>query len=226
MVLLAAGGVIQGCAGKVSGNDPGDGDAPGSGIPAGCEAALQKRPTGEATCNSNPQQCAQVRQDQATEYQFTFFFMDVQDAENLDCLARFLRGRGGQAEVSQWNSVIATGTFETISPAFGLSMGEFYSVTCAGSCQHCSTLPPDQCDQDAFCAVIAGQRFDPAGCLEPARPVGCYAVSSGCGAAVTAGSGPDGDCWVFPSTCQPSGWARAGDLSYCPGSDYDTPACR
>ena len=82
----------------------------------------------------------------------------------------------------------------------------------------CAQRSPEACDADGRCSTLWARELsedDQGGlCVDYALDthlVGCLGGDLGCGAALTYGRLPGGDCMEFPSTCQPDGWEA------CPG---------
>lgn len=92
----------------------------------------------------------------------------------------------------------------------------------------CELLAPADCELDSRCFVLDGWRLDPdRGCYE-SLPAGCHPNAVPCGGAITNATDATGDCWQFPSTCQPPnltptdsqdpacGYAHFEDVERCP----------
>jgi hypothetical protein len=76
--------------------------------------------------------------------------------------------------------------------------------------QICSEMPLESCNELPYCDVLRAWPIDGSrDCtLDQFDVVGCGLL--GCGDSITRSLDPDGNAWLFPSTCQPYGWTDLG----------------
>ena len=93
-------------------------------------------------------------------------------------------------------------------------MDAFQLADCPSAPTDCAEVDPEVCSGREDCVVITGNAIDrDNGCIGASSDLGCMQRDWGCGDAETYARDPEGVCWWFSSTCQPSypGWESAED---------------
>jgi hypothetical protein len=214
-----------GCSSDDDSGDAGD----DSTIEASCAAALKKRPSGIASCSKGTERKhLWIQQEPDREVGWSFdlddSYVDDHLPEYWDCLAEYLRTRGAQVREHgetylAWMGV--TGSYAKVSPALEFRIVQEFELNCKDdACEYCNDLSLADCEQDAFCWVITGDRLDATlDCVELQQPAGCTDAGM-CGEAMTWALDPSGNCWEFRDTCQPKGftdhtWERPAQGTDC-----------
>ena len=97
--------------------------------------------------------------------------------------------------------------------AAGNASGGSAGTTPGQDAGQCASVAMADCAATAGCQVLSAQRIYN-DCVGPRTDVGCGAL--GCGALMTRATDPNGNDWLFPSTCIPAGWKNATGASSLP----------
>ena len=104
-------------------------------------------------------------------------YAETQLGEYCVCLIGYLETRGVESIGCEpsWAGMHVVGTYSEIAPVLDLAIIEHIELYCWDDvCGGCSDLSVDQCEQDAFCSILTGDRFDATlGCVWPGEPAGC-----------------------------------------------------
>lgn len=149
-------------------------------------------------------------------------------ARHTRCVVQQLERLGASVEVSQFGDLELEAGCARIASVLRTTAIDSVEVRCTeADCLRCATLTETDCRADGFCWPMEASRLDAErSCIER-RYAGCERRHLDCGSALTTAVGLDGACWMFGSTCQPSGF-RGSDTtsSTCGYAQFeDVPRC-
>jgi hypothetical protein len=193
-------------------------------MPSDCLDILKKRPTSEPapSCVAD-ERCSYIKANQSRKVTFSFLprlsakddagveqpLPLAEQKKNWDCLAGLLTSRGAKVlETATTIYIAAEGTYAQVEPVFAVSLVSSVEVGCsAGTCAECLSKAVDQCGADPFCREIRASRLNRARtCTKEPEAVGCTRATQACNQEFTYAADSRGDCWIFGSSCVPTGW--------------------
>lgn len=148
-----------------------------------------------------------------------FALSEAELERHRECVVGQLASLGVAATVLENGDVEVDASYGEIRSALHTTAVHSVWVLCSElGCLNCETLSEADCRADPGCWPIRATRFDAGRSCNDIRYAGCYRNDLGCGAALTTGRSADGGCWMFDSTCQPTGFV--GTSSTDPGCGY------
>jgi hypothetical protein len=157
-------------------------------------------------------------------------FDDREQAMRAACVTERLQDLGVSSNLLSHSSIVLVeASYNQIESVLRTAAVSDFEVTCVeDDCERCKTFSVEECQTDALCAPLMGQRLDPQRNCYERLPAGCDRSYLLCGDALTTALAPDEACWMFPSTCQPAaftytdsqaescGYAQFNDVEECP----------